>query len=211
MPIGKNLCILFRVRATKTIKDRFTEFISQFADHKYASRILGAIAFTESIFFPIPTDVFILPLSARFPARKWDYAFLATVFSVLGGLAGYVIGAVFWEALGKPLIDLYGMEESFARMGESFNDNAFLSIFIAGFTPIPFKVFTIAAGFFRIDLFMFIVASVVSRGVRFAIVSWIAAKYGAPIGKIIYKYFNQATSLIAIILIAWLALKFMIV
>jgi len=188
------------------LKERLVLWVTKYADHAHAERSLAFISFIEAIFFPIPPDPFILPLSTKKPERWRQIALTTTLASVLGGVVGYGIGALAFGAVGAPLLEWYGLTEAFTKLGASFNENVFLAIFIAGFTPIPFKVFTLAAGFFRVDFWLFIVAALVSRGLRFAIVSWVAARYGDLIGKLLYKYFNLATALVALLLVAYIFL-----
>jgi len=187
-----------------SLRDKSLEWLNRYADHAYASKVLAIISFIEAIFFPIPPDVFILPLSIKCPAERWHYAGITTMASIVGGIVGYAIGALFFHSVGQPIIDFYNLQAGFDSIGRSFQDNAFTAMFLAGFTPIPFKVFTLAAGVFLINFPIFIVASLISRGLRFAIVSWIAAEYGERVGKLIYKYFNLATLFFAIIVLVYL-------
>jgi len=165
---------------------------------------LFAISFSESSFFPIPPDFYLMPVVAR-NRDKWIYfASITTVASVLGGLFGYFIGAVFFETVGKWLISLYHLEKKIETVGLFFNQNAFLSIFTAAFTPIPYKVFTISAGLFGLNLFVFTIASILGRGMRFFTVAYIMKLFGEKISNVVIKYFNIATAIFACIVILFI-------
>lgn len=162
---------------------------------------LGALAFAESSFFPIPPDVFLIPITAVARSKWAYYALLTTFWSVVGGLVGYLIGFLFFEWLGQPLISFYSLEDEFLRVEKLFSDNSFLAIWLAAFTPIPYKVFTIAAGFFKINLATFVVASIIGRGMRFFAVAFLMKLSGLTVGNLAYKYFNLATAVLAALVV----------
>ncbi|MCX6717153.1 MAG: VTT domain-containing protein, partial [Candidatus Taylorbacteria bacterium] len=136
---------------------------------------------------------------------KWIYfASITTVASVLGGLFGYFIGAVFFETVGKWLVSLYHLEKEIETVGLLFNQNAFLSIFTAAFTPIPYKVFTISAGLFSLNIFVFTIASILGRGMRFFAVAYIMRLFGEKISNIVIKYFNISTAIFACVVILFI-------
>ncbi|PIR45081.1 MAG: cytochrome B [Candidatus Vogelbacteria bacterium CG10_big_fil_rev_8_21_14_0_10_51_16] len=188
------------------LRDRLVSWVTRYADHEHGERYLAIVSFIEAIFFPIPPDPLILPLATKQPMRWRQIALTTALASVLGGVIGYGIGAVAFGALGAPLLEWYGKTEAFEALGVAFNDNVFITIFLAGFTPIPFKVFTLAAGFFHVNFLLFVVAALISRGLRFAIVAWVGARYGELIGSLLYKYFNMATALTAVLVLAYLLL-----
>lgn len=152
---------------------------------------LFLMSFAESSFFPVPPDVLLIAiLLTPLRVRWFFYSLLTTIASVLGGLFGYLIGFLFFEAVGAWLVAFYGLEEEMLRVGAFFQDNAFFAIFTAAFTPIPYKVFTIAGGLFRIDLVAFIVASAFGRGIRFVAVGYLTARFGERAIGIATRYFN---------------------
>jgi membrane protein YqaA with SNARE-associated domain len=146
-----------------------------------AEPALGALAFAESSFFPIPPDVMIVPMVLAHRRRAWRIAAIATLTSALGGLAGYGIGYFLFEAVGRPILDFYGAAGQFAQFQAYYNEWGAWIVAAAGFTPIPYKVFTIASGVTRLDLLTFVVASVLSRGARFFLVAGLLWKFGPPI------------------------------
>lgn len=150
----------------------------QWARHKYASYWLALVSFTESSFFLVPPDVMLAPMSLARPDKAWFYAALTTVTSVMGGLLGYVIG-VFALELIEPLIVKFGYQHAYLTAQQWFYDWGFWAIFLAGFTPIPYKVFTIAAGAVGMLLLPFILGSLIGRGMRFFLVAGLM-KWGGP-------------------------------
>ncbi len=192
----------------KKIKEKILNLLYKEEDsEKRSNFLMGALSFAESSFFPIPPDFFIFPLVMRKPERWLRIAIIVTVSSVAGGLFGYFIGFVFFEFLGKPLVALYHLENQIEIVGDLFQKNAFLAIFTAAFTPIPYKVFTIAGGLFEINLFSFILASVLGRGGRFFMVSYASKIFGKKFGEIAIKYFNWITGLVAMAVIIFLIMQ----
>ena len=158
---------------------KLVKWTEQFAEHKYSEVILFAVAFTESSFFLVPPDVLIIAILSHHIRKSWvKIASVSTIGSVLGGLFGYVIGYYFYQYIGTPVVHFYHMENEIKLVGEKFNDNAFISILVAAFTPIPYKVFTIGAGLFSLNMFTFVTASIVGRGARFFIVAYLSQRYG---------------------------------
>ena len=152
------------------------------AAHKSSKYYLAAVSFIESSFFPIPPDVMIIPMVISKKNDFFKIFFIATVFSVLGGILGYLIGAFFFD-IGMQVMTFYGYENKLLNLKNSLIQNegfyAWLSIlFLAGFTPLPYKVFTIASGLIGFNFFVFILISLVSRGLRFYIVSFLSYKFG---------------------------------
>ncbi|OGZ32393.1 MAG: hypothetical protein A3H02_00550 [Candidatus Niyogibacteria bacterium RIFCSPLOWO2_12_FULL_41_13] len=181
------------------------------AEHTRAKLALFFFAFIEAIFFPIPPDP-LLVLMTAVDARDWlKFAVIATFGSVAGALVGYFIGLFFYDSFGKSIISFYGFENSFLELKESFNGNSFLAIFIAAFSPIPFKVFTIAAGTFKSSFLVFILAAFVGRGLRFFIVAAVISYFGKRGHDFIEKHFNVLASAFAILLIVgFIMIKFFI-
>jgi membrane protein YqaA with SNARE-associated domain len=183
---------------------RLYDWVLGWSESRWGEVALFILAFAESSFFPVPPDVLLIALCLGRPKRAFRYALICTVGSVLGGMGGYAIGYFLWQnAAGDytPFAQWFFDHgwftlEGFADVKAAFEKWDFWVIFTAGFTPIPYKLFTIAGGVFHINFVMFIVASAVSRGLRFFLISWLIWKFGAPIKAFIDKYFN------------WLALAF---
>src|ERR1700753_2183826 len=149
------------------------------AAHKpYALWILGAVAFAESSFFPVPPDIMLLPMSRAQPRRAWLFATVCTVASVLGGLLGYAIGAVLYDSVGHWLIHLYGLEGKVGLSRAAYAQWAAVIILLKGLTPIPYKLVTITSGFAGYNIGLFILCSIIARGGRFFIVAVVLNRYG---------------------------------
>jgi len=172
-----------------------------------AEVFLGTIAFTESSFFPIPPDLLLLPMALARPLKWLKLAIITTFFSVLGGIFGYFIGVFLWDTIGQSIIEFYHLENQFDLFKKNYNEKGALIVFIAGFTPIPYKLITISSGGMHLDLITFIIASFISRGARFFILTGIIRLFGDAAKKLIDKYFNILTlilGLIIIIIFSWL-------
>lgn len=192
---------------TASQKNKLRDWAEKHAEGPYGKFWLGLVSFAESSFFPIPPDVLLIAIvSLRNGFRWFYYSVLTTIFSVLGGLFGYLIGYWFYDAFGKTIISYYRLENEVAYIGKIFADNAFSAIFLAGFTPIPYKIFTISAGLFGINLLIFLTASIISRGARFVAVGYISKVFGAKMSDFVFKYFNLLTAVLAVIVILILVL-----
>lgn len=148
---------------------------------RHAPKALAGISFAESSFFPIPPDVLLIPMVLSDRAKAWWYATLCTVASVLGALGGYVIGAFLLDAVAMPLLSLYGYADRFAEFADIYNEWGAWIVLIAGVTPFPFKVVTVASGATGLDLAAFIVFSIIARGARFYAVAGLLYFFGAPV------------------------------
>lgn len=182
---------------------RLYHWVLTWAEHPYAPAALFVIAFAESSFFPIPPDVLLIALALGAPRRGLYLALLATVGSVLGGIAGYGIGHGLMASIGQAILDFYGMQDEFDRIRRWYLEYDVWAVAVAGFTPIPYKVFTIAAGAFDMDLWRFTAASLVSRGARFFLVAGLIYHYGAPIRHFIERYFNALTVVFMVLLVGF--------
>ena len=175
------------------------------ASHKSSNFYLGLVSFIESSFFPIPPDVMIVPMVI---AKKNNFVkifLIASIFSVLGGVFGYLLGLFFYD-LAFSIIEFYGYENKVEELkyslsiGEGFL--AWLSIlFLAGFTPLPYKAFTIASGLISFNLFIFILVSLISRGLRFFIISYLSFKFGHLFTEFMYKHGSKWFSILGIFLV----------
>lgn len=181
-----------------------------FADHKHAPLVLGTVAFLESSIFPIPPDILLVPMALANKDRAWFFGILCGIASVLGGIAGYAIGFFFFESFGKFVLETYGYMSAFKKFQELFNEWGFAIIVIKGFTPIPYKVVTIASGMTKLDIGTFILASAVSRIPRFLIQVAILWKYGDHMKTFIERNLRIVTYLFMAILAGGIfSLKFL--
>ncbi len=155
-----------------------------------AEKALAAISFAESSFFPIPPDTLLIPMVIANRAKWLRYALVCTIASILGAFAGYAIGALGYEFVGKPILAFYGKEDLFVRMQQWFDTWGGWGLLFAAVTPFPYKVLTISSGFAGLNLVMFTLVSIVGRGLRFFIVSYLLFKFGEPIQKFIEKRLN---------------------
>ena len=187
------------------------------AGHKSSKYYLAIVSFVESSFFPIPPDVMVIPMVI---SKKGDFIkifLITTIFSVLGGMLGYVIGAFFFE-FGAHIMSFYGYEDKLNNIKESLirNDGfyAWLGIlFLAGFTPLPYKVFTIASGLIGFNFLIFVLISLISRGLRFFLVSYLSYKFGDLFNEFMDKHGSKWFTIIGILivivgLVVYLILKY---
>ncbi|MBN2514663.1 MAG: DedA family protein [Deltaproteobacteria bacterium] len=177
------------------------DWVLHWAETPYGSWALFILAFAESSFFPVPPDVLLIALAISIPARAFRYALICSVGSVLGGMAGYIIGFEFMDIVGFRILNFYGLMDKYETIGNLYERYNAWAVGIAGFTPIPYKVFTISAGAFKINFPIFLVASIVSRSVRFFLVGWLIYKFGAEIRSFIDRYFNILSVVFMILLI----------
>ena len=168
---------------------------------KYAYWFHAFISFIKSSFFPIPPDIILIPMIIARRAKAFVYAFICTISSVLGGLFGYLIGYALFNSIGLILVNFYGMTEYIESLKEYYNNHGIWFVLIAGFTPLPFKIITIASGLFQLNLIIFILCSLVARGGRFYLIAGLLYLFGAAIKKLIDRYFNFLTVLFFILLI----------
>lgn len=185
---------------------RLYDWVLSWAESPWGTLALFLIAFAESSFFPIPPDILLLALCVGKPEKSFLYAVVCTTGSVLGGLAGYFIGWQFMTTLGIPIIAFYGAEAQMETLGELFRAYDAWAVAIAGFSPIPYKVFTIAAGMFAIDLPVFFLASLFSRAARFFILAGLVWKFGPGIRAFIDRYFDRLAIAFVVLLAGGFAL-----
>jgi len=171
------------------------------AGSKNALWALALISFAESSFFPIPPDILLIPMIIAAPRRAFLIATVCLVSSVLGGLFGYFIGAQLYDVVGKPLIEFYGKTTAAAQFTTEFNKWGAWAVLIAGVTPFPFKIITITSGATHLSLPVFIVSSIVARGLRFFIVAALLWKFGAPVRDFIEKRLGLMFTLFIILLV----------
>ncbi len=192
---------------------RLYEWTLHWAETPYAVWALFLLAFAGSSFFPVPPDVLLMAMALGAPRRALRYAGVCTVGSVMGALVGYAIGALFFEAVGSPLIEFYGYSAEFSELSSGFGEHGLLFIFTAALTPIPYKVFTIAAGVCHQDVGIpvLLLASVVGRGLRFYVQGVLFKLCGRPIKAFIERYFNLLTiALVVLLVLGFLCVRILI-
>jgi membrane protein YqaA with SNARE-associated domain len=174
------------VKLFSTLYDRTMHW----SRHRHAPWFLGGLSFAESSFFPVPPDVMLAPMSLADPARAWWFALLTTLASVVGGLFGYLIGLFAFD-LVEPVIRDWGYWEKYLVARDWFDRWGFWAVFLAGFSPIPYKVFTITAGVIGMPLLPFVLASLVGRGARFFLVAALMAWGGERMEGILRRYIDR--------------------
>ncbi len=184
---------------------RLYDWVLGWADTPYGAPALFVLAFAESSFFPIPPDVLLIALAVAAPTKAFRFALICTAGSVLGGMAGYMIGVYGWEAIGQPIVAAYHGEPVMAKIQTWYDQYGFWGTLAAAITPIPYKVFTISSGVFKFPFLPFIVASVIGRAFRFFLVAALIRRFGPSIKVWIETRFNLAVSLFTALLIAGFA------
>lgn len=181
------------------LKIKLRDWMIKHADSPHAKWWLLLISFAEASFFPIPPDFLLIAILGSHQKHRWIYySSIITAGSVLGGIFGYAIGFLLFDSIGQFLISTYNLEQYMETVRGLFTENAFWAIFIAGFTPIPYKIFTISAGFFGVNFLIFVIASTISRLLRFFAVGYIMKVFGDGMSKFAFRYFNILTLLFAI-------------
>lgn len=181
------------------------------AAHDKAPHWLAVISFIESSFFPIPPDVMLAPMCLARPDRAFRYALICTIASVLGSLLGYAIGFFLFETIGAFILDLYGLDGKFDAFKTEFNAQGWIIVLLAGFTPLPFKVITIAAGATAMPLYVLIGAAIIARSARFFLVAALLWKFGPPMKVWIEKNFALATTAAGIAFVGgFIAIRFLL-
>ena len=180
---------------------RLYDWTLDLAAHRHALWALAFVSFVESSVFPIPPDVILIPMVLAARDRAWLIAGVCTIASVAGGMAGYSIGALLFEQIGKPVMDFYQYTSKFSQFQETYNDWGAWAVFIAGVTPFPYKVITILSGVTNLDITIFAISSVLARGLRFFLVSWLLWHFGAPIRAFIEKRLGLLFALFVMLLL----------
>ncbi|MBU2923211.1 YqaA family protein [Colwellia sp. 4_MG-2023] len=180
----------------------------KWAEHKFAPRMLALLTFAESVFFPIPPDVLLAPMVLAKPEKAWRLASLTTISSILGGAVGYLLGYMMFEPWIQPLITEFGYQARFDTAITWFNEWGVWVVFIAGFSPIPYKLFTVSAGFLHMAFLPFLLASAIGRGMRFFLVAGLIQWGGEAITHKLRKWIDMiGWTVVALIIIAYLVLK----
>ena len=180
---------------------RLYDWVLHWAETKYGLPAMAFVSFIESSFFPVPPDPLLLALSLGKPGKAIIYAIICSVASIAGGVLGYLIGWTIWESVSDFFFTYLFSHETFNYVGTRYDENAFLAILGAAFTPIPYKVFTISAGVFKINLAIFILASAIGRSARFLIEGILIYLYGESIRNFIEKYLKWLSLIFFILLV----------
>ena len=174
--------------------------VMNWAEHRHASRYLVGLSFAESSFFPIPPDVMLAPMALAQPKQAWRFAMLTTIASVVGGVAGYIIGVFAFE-LVEPLLHSAGYWDTYLKASAWFEEWGIWVVFLAGFSPIPYKIFTITAGVIGMAFVPFVIASAIGRGARFYLVASLMVWGGEKMEKTLRQYIDQLGWIIILALI----------
>jgi len=177
------------------------DWVIGLAEHPHALWALAVIAFLESSVFPIPPDVLMIPMIIARPSKAWIIAGVALVASVLGGLFGYFIGAELFDSVGKPVLQFYGKDAYFDDFAARYNEFGAWAVLFAGMTPFPYKVITILSGATGLSLPVFMLSSIVARGVRFFLVAALLWKFGPPVRDFIERRLGLMFTLFCVLLI----------
>ena len=176
------------------------DWTMRLADHPRALWALAGVAFVEASVFPIPPDVLMIPMILARPSRAWLIALVALAASVAGGMLGYAIGALAFDSLGQPILAALGKADEMESYNQRFNDYGAWVVLAAGVTPFPYKVITIMSGVTQLNLGVFMVASIIARGLRFFVVAALLWKFGAPIRDFIERRLGLMFLLFVILL-----------
>ena len=175
------------------------------AGHRHAMRYMAGVSFCESSFFPIPPDVMLVPMMLARREQAYRIALVCTIASVLGGILGYFL----YDSVGRWLINLYGAHDGLAEMERWYAQWGAAVILVKGLTPIPFKIVTIASGFFQYNFLAFVVLATITRGARFYLIAWLLKRYGAPVQAFIERRMNLiGTALLVALVGGFAAIRF---
>ncbi len=188
------------------------DWMMKMSAHPKSVWALAVVSFAESSFFPIPPDVMLIPMIIAKRTKAFFYAAVATLSSIIGGAAGYAIGFFLFASIGESLLDMYGYSEKFASFTTSYKESGYgpWIVLMAGITPFPFKVITIASGVIGMNFYIFMIASIIARSARFGAVAALLFYFGQPIREFIEKYFGLVSIAFFVILMGgFVAIKYM--
>ncbi len=184
-------------------KQKLQDWVAKNAEGPQATMLLSTVSLTEAIFFPIPPDVILIAIISMRKVKKWFfYSSITLFFSILGGIIGYILGHSFFNLFGEAIISFYNLQEAFDKISIIFKEQTFFAILIAALTPIPFKIFTLAGGLFKVNFFIFLLAAIIGRAIRFYLVGYLTNIYGNRLVKVFFKYFNTISLIVVILIIA---------
>ncbi|MDC3143448.1 VTT domain-containing protein [Pelagibacteraceae bacterium] len=173
--------------------------IRAFSNTRFAMPFVFFIGYIEAIIFPIPQEVFMVPMMLSERAKVFRIVFFSFLGSIIGGLTAYYLGLLFFDSLVLPIINFYNYSESFLYFKNQINEYGFIYVFIGGFTPLPFKIITLSSGALNIPILNFLLAAILSRGIRFYIIGFLTYKYGNNVINIIDRKLNLITFIILLI------------
>lgn len=187
---------------------RLYNWTVSWADKPSADKALAAVSFAESSFFPIPPDPLLIALVTAKPNKWVRFALIASVASIAGGMFGYLIGFGLFESVGNWILNTYHLQDAYMSLGQRFEANAVIAVFAAAMTPIPYKLITITAGAFHINLIAFILASIIGRSLRFFLVAWAMHHFGRRYKDVIEQYINYlAWGFLLLLVLGFVVLK----
>lgn len=178
------------------IKLRLRDWIVRNAESKWAAPFLFVYSLAESIFSPFPIEIIQTPLTIVRPDRWFYFSLIAAFATFLGGLVGFAIGVWFFEILGEPLVQFYSLEDELAKATTLLENHVFIATFIAAFTPIPWKIFTVGAGLLAAPLMPFVLAAAIGRTLRFVLFGYIVRLWGGAVARIAFRHFTLVTFLL---------------
>jgi len=180
---------------------RLYDWTMSLAATRHARVALAGVSFAESSFFPIPPDVLLIPMVLANRTAWWRLALLCTAASIVGAMVGYAIGMFLFEAIGRPILDLYGKEQSFDRISEWYNTYGGWGVLFAALTPFPYKVLTIFSGVTGLNFGIFVLVSIIGRSFRFFLVAFLLYRFGEPIRLFIERYLGLLFVIFMVLLI----------
>ena len=173
--------------------------IRAFSNTRFAMPFVFFIGYIEAIIFPIPQEVFMVPMMLSERAKVFRIVFFSILGSIIGGLTAYYLGLLFFDSLVLPIINFYNYSESFLYFKNQINEYGFIYVFIGGFTPLPFKIITLSSGALNIPILNFLLAAILSRSIRFYMIGFLTYKYGNNVINIIDRKLNLITFIILLI------------
>jgi membrane protein YqaA with SNARE-associated domain len=194
---------LFVLRIWESLR----QWTLKWAHSRHMAAALFFIAFIESSFFPIPPDILLIAILLINAKRWWFYAGLTTISSVFGAFFGYLIGWAFYQSIGHRIVDFYNLGNVMEILRLRFSENTFFTVFVAAFTPIPFKIITITAGVFKAPILIMAIAAILGRGMRYFGIAYVIKLFGKKINHLVFKYFN----IVSIIFVAALIIIFIFI
>lgn len=184
--------------------------VLKWAKHKLAPYYLFVLSFSESVIFPIPPDVMLAPMALSKPQKAWHFALNCSVASVLGGMLGYLLGYLLFEPVVQPVIDSLGYQHKFDTISQWFNEYGIWVVFLAGFSPIPYKLFTVTAGVMQMAFLPFVIASAISRSLRFYMVAGLMKWGGKPMEEKLRIYVDRiGWGIVILVILAYVIHKVM--
>lgn len=186
----------------KKLLRKIYDYVLFLSETKYAMAVLIFISFFGSIFFPLPTEIIMIPMILAVPKKAFSISSVALLFSVLGGAAGYFVGSILFDSIGIKILQFLHYLDSFNKFASLYNEWGYWIVFAGGLTPFPYKVITIASGFVNMNFFIFIIASAVSRAVRYYFIAWLLFKFGDKANHFIEKHLEILTIVFCILLFA---------